>query len=76
MHHRFGEELTAIMRKAFKKKVGGDINIDQKLLQRLPSLPNTKHDDDNFQDIIELLSQGYMRRESRFLTLKKIRVKY
>ena len=69
MHHRFGEELTTIMRKAFKKKVGGDINIDQKLIQRPPILPNTKHGDDDFQDIIELLSQGYMKRESRFSSL-------
>ena len=70
MHHRFDGELSKIMQKAFSQIVGGNIGIDQKLVKRLPSLPDKKYSDDDIQDVIDLLAQGYMRRDARFLEMR------
>jgi len=70
MHHHFDGELTQMMQKAFNEVVGGSINIDQKLIERLPSLPNKTYSDDDMEDIIDLLAQGYMQRETKFFELR------
>jgi len=70
MHHHFGKELSQMMHKAFRLVVGGNIDIDQKLIERLPSLPDKNYVDDDIQDVVDLLAQGYMQRETRFFNLR------
>ena len=70
MHHHFDKELSQMMHKAFRLVVGGNVDIDQKLIERLPSLPDKNYVDDDIQDVVDLLAQGYMQRETRFFNLR------
>ena len=70
MHHGYFDELTKMMKKAFNEVVGGSINIDQKLVERLPSLNHENSTDDDLQDIVDLLAQGYMQRETKFYEMR------
>ena len=73
MHHHFDKELSQMMHKAFRLVVGGIIDIDQKLIRRLPSLPNTNYAEDSIQDVVDLLAQGYMQRETKFYEMQSLR---
>ena len=73
MHHRFDVELSQIMQQAFRQIVGANIDIDQKLVERLPSTPNKNYADNDLEDVFDLLAQGYMRREARFFELRSAR---
>ena len=73
MHHHFDKELSQMMHKAFRLVVGGIIDIDQKLIRRLPSLPNTNYAEDSIQDVVDLLAQGYMQRETKFYKMQSLR---
>ena len=73
MHHRFDGELSKIMQKAFNQIVGGNIDIDQKLVKRLPSMPDKNYADDGIEDVFDLLAQSYMQRETRFFEIRSAR---
>ena len=73
MHHGFASELSEAMQKAFDKLVGGAVNVDQKLMERLPSLPESQPEEDDLQDIIDLLGQGYMMRDNKFFEMRSLK---
>ena len=73
MHHRFDVELSQMMQQAFRQIVGANIDIDQKLVERLPSMPNKDYADNDLESVFDLLAQGYMRRETRFFELRSAR---
>ena len=73
MHHGFASELSEAMQKAFDKLVGGAVNVDQKLMERLPSLPESQPEEDDLQDIIDLLAQGYMMRDNKFFEMRSLK---
>ena len=79
MHHGFKEELPNAMRKAFEEMGLGEVDIDQKVDHRIkpkPSLadfnPNDHTLNDDFSDILDLLSQGYFLRESTFRDMNSL----
>ena len=73
MHHGFDGELSQMMQKAFNQIVGGNIDIDQKLVKRLPSMPEKNYADDDIEDVFDLLAQSYMQRETRFFEIRSAR---
>ena len=80
MHHGFEEELPNAMRKAFEEMGLGEVDIDQKAEHRnKPSSsladfdPNDLKLNDDFSDILDLLSQGYFIRESTFREMRSLR---
>ena len=62
-----------MMQKAFNQIVGGNIDIDQKLVKRLPSMPEKNYADDDIEDVFDLLAQSYMQRGTRFFELRSAR---
>lgn len=79
MHHGFKEELPNAMRKAFEEMGLGEVDIDQKAdygIKPKPTLadfnPNDHTLNDDFSDILDLLSQGYFLRESTFREMRSL----
>ena len=79
MHHGFKEELPNAMRKAFQEMGLGEVDIDQKAdygIKPKPTLadfnPNDHTLNDDFSDILDLLSQGYFLRESTFREMRSL----
>ena len=79
MHHGFKEELPNAMRKAFEEIGLGKVDIDQKADNRINpkqsravSNPNDHTLNDDFSDILDLLSQGYFSRESTFREMRSL----
>ena len=70
MHHRFDIELSEMMKKAFERIVGGPVGVEQKLIERLPSLPAKDYSENDIQDVIDLVRQSYMRRETTFFNMR------
>lgn len=45
-----------------------------KLGARQPSLPNTNYAEGSIQDVVDLLAQGYMQRETKFYEMQSLRL--
>ena len=66
-------ELSQMMQRAFNQIVEGNIDIDQKLVKRLPSMPDKNYADDDLEDVFDLLAQSSMWRETRLFELRSAR---
>ena len=42
-------------------------------MERLPSLPESQPEEDDLQDIIDLLAQGYMMRDNKFFEMRSLK---